>query len=127
MKHRLLNKDKSKIVDEYGQLKIIAKMNSDEITKRKKQIDTFVDDRDSLVGMDFQINVIRKTARNLNIKALEDKFGSEVIDGFRNKYTKRVEYQIKPLDEKNSSRLVRKAVRTSVRELVDIKQAVNLL
>ncbi len=127
MKHRLLNKDKSKIVDEYGQLKIIAKMISDEITKRKKQIDTFVDDRDSLVGMDFQINVIRKTARNLNIKALEDKFGSEVIDGFRNKYTKRVEYQIKPLDEKNSSRLVRKAVRTSVRELVDIKQAVNLL
>ena len=127
MKHRLLNKDKSKIVDEFGQLKIIAKMISDEITKRKKQIDTFVDDRDSLVGMDFQINVIRKTARNLNIKALEDKFGSEVIDGFRNKYTKRVEYQIKPLDEKNSSRLVRKAVRTSVRELVDIKQAVNLL
>ena len=127
MKHRLLNKDKSKIVDEYGQLKIIAKMISDEITKRKKQIDTFVDDRDSLGGMDFQINVIRKTARNLNIKALEDKFGSEVIDGFRNKYTKRVEYQIKPLDEKNSSRLVRKAVRTSVRELVDIKQAVNLL
>ena len=127
MKHRLLNKDKSKIVDEYGQLKIIAKMISDEITKRKKQIDTFVDDRDSLVGMDFQINVIRKTARNLNIKALEDKFGCEVIDGFRNKYTKRVEYQIKPLDEKNSSRLVRKAVRTSVRELVDIKQAVNLL
>ena len=127
MKHRLLNKDKSKIVDEYGQLKIIAKMISDEITKRKKQIDTFVDDRDSLVGMDFQINVIRKTARNLNIKALEDKFGSEVIDGFRNKYTKRVEYQPKPLDEKNSSRLVRKAVRTSVRELVDIKQAVNLL
>ena len=127
MKHRLLNKDKSKIVDEYGQLKIIAKMISDEIIKRKKQIDTFVDDRDSLVGMDFQINVIRKTARNLNIKALEDKFGSEVIDGFRNKYTKRVEYQIKPLDEKNSSRLVRKAVRTSVRELVDIKQAVNLL
>ena len=127
MKHRLLNKDKSKIVDEYGQLKIIAKMISDEITKRKKQIDTFVDDRDSLVGMDFQINVIRKTARYLNIKALEDKFGSEVIDGFRNKYTKRVEYQIKPLDEKSSSRLVRKAVRTSVRELVDIKQAVNLL
>ena len=127
MKHRLLNKDKSKIVDEYGQLKIIAKMISDEITKRKKQIDTFVDDRDSLGGMDFQINVIRKTARNLNIKALEDMFGSEVIDGFRNKYTKRVEYQIKPLDEKNSSRLVRKAVRTSVRELVDIKQAVNLL
>ena len=127
MKHRLLNKDKSKIVDEYGQLKIIAKMISDEISKRKKLIDTFVDDRDTLVGMDFQINVIRKTARNLNIKALEDKFGAEVIDGFRNKYTKRVEYQPKPLDEKNSSRLVRKAVRTSVRELVDIKQAVNLL
>ncbi len=127
MKHRLLNKDKSKIVDEYGQLKIIAKMVSDEISKRKKLIDTFVDDRDTLVGMDFQINVIRKTARNLNIKALEDKFGAEVIDGFRNKYTKRVEYQPKPLDEKNSSRLVRKAVRTSVRELVDIKQAVNLL
>tara|TARA_R100000008_G_C3450895_1_gene99299 strand:+ start:164 stop:547 length:384 start_codon:yes stop_codon:yes gene_type:complete len=127
MKHRLLNKDKSKIVDEYGQLKIIAKMVSDEISKRKKLIDEFVDDRDTLVGMDFQINVIRKTARNLNIKALEDKFGAEVIDGFRNKYTKRVEYQPKPLDEKNSSRLVRKAVRTSVRELVDIKQAVNLL
>ena len=127
MKHRLLNKDKSKIVDEYGQLKIIAKMVSDEIAKRKKLIDEFVDDRDTLVGMDFQINVIRKTARNLNIKALEDKFGAEVIDGFRNKYTKRVEYQPKPLDEKNSSRLVRKAVRTSVRELVDIKQAVNLL
>ena len=127
MKHRLLNKDKSKIVDEYGQLKIIAKMISDEISKRKKLIDTFVDDQDTLVGMDFQINVIRKTARNLNIKALEDKFGAEVIDGFRNKYTKRVEYQPKPLDEKNSSRLVRKAVRTSVRELVDIKQAVNLL
>jgi hypothetical protein len=77
--------------------------------------------------MDFQLNVIRKTSRLLNVKALEDKFGATVIDGFRNKYSKRVEYQPKPLDEKNSSRLVRKAVRTSVRELVDIKQAVNLL
>ncbi len=104
MKHRLLNKDKSKIVDEFGQLKIIAKMISDEIAKRKKLIDEFVDDRDTLV-----------------------EFGATVIDGFRNKYSKRVEYQPKPLDEKNSSRLVRKAVRTSVRELVDIKQAVNLL
>ncbi len=127
MKHRLLNKDKSKIVDEFGQLKIIAKMVSDEISKRKKLIDEFVDDRDTLVGMDFQLNVIRKTSRLLNVKALEDKFGATVIDGFRNKYSKRVEYQPKPLDEKNSSRLVRKAVRTSVRELVDIKQAVNLL
>ena len=126
MKHRLLNKDKSKIVDEFGQLKILAKMVADQIAVRRKLIDTFVDDRDTLVGMDFQLNVIRKTSRLLNVKALEDKFGATVIDGFRNKYSKRVEYQPKPIDENNTSRLVRNSIK-SVRALTNSKQTVNLI
>ena len=126
MKHRLLNKDKSKIVDEFGQLKILAKMIADQIAVRRKLIDGFVDDRDTLVGMDFQLNVIRKTSRLLNVKALEDKFGATVIDGFRNKYSKRVEYQPKPIDEKNTSRLVRDSIK-SVRALTNSKQTVNLI
>ena len=126
MKHRLLNKDKSKIVDEFGQLKILAKMVADQIAVRRKLIDTFVDDQDTLVGMDFQLNVIRKTSRLLNVKALEDKFGATVIDGFRNKYSKRVEYQPKPIDEKNTSRLVRDSIK-SVRALTNSKQTVNLI
>ena len=126
MKHRLLNKDKSKIVDEFGQLKILAKMIADQIAVRRKLIDTFVDDQDTLVGMDFQLNVIRKTSRLLNVKALEDKFGATVIDGFRNKYSKRVEYQPKPIDENNTSRLVRNSVK-SVRSLTNSKQTVNLI
>jgi len=126
MKHRLLNKDKSKIVDEFGQLKILAKMIADQIAVRRKLIDTFVDDQDTLVGMDFQLNVIRKTSRLLNVKALEDKFGATVIDGFRNKYSKRVEYQPKPIDEKNTSRLVRDSIK-SVRALTNSKQTVNLI
>ena len=126
MKHRLLNKEKSKIVDEFGQLKILAKMIADQIAVRRKLIDTFVDDRDTLVGMDFQLNVIRKTSRLLNVQALEDKFGATVIDGFRNKYSKRVEYQPKPIDEKNTSRLVRDSIK-SVRALTNSKQTVNLI
>lgn len=126
MKHRLLNKDKSKIVDEFGQLKILAKMIADQIAVRRKLIDGFVDDRDTLVGMDFQLNVIRKTSRLLNVKALEDKFGATVIDGFRNKYSKRVEYQPKPIDENNTSRLVRNSIK-SVRALTNSKQTVNLI
>ena len=126
MKHRLLNKDKSKIVDEFGQLKILAKMIADQIAVRRKLIDTFVDDQDTLVGMDFQLNVIRKTSRLLNVKALEDKFGATVIDGFRNKYSKRVEYQPKPIDENNTSRLVRNSIK-SVRALTNSKQTVNLI
>ena len=126
MKHRLLNKDKSKIVDEFGQLKILAKMIADQIAVRRKLIDTFVDDRDTLVGMDFQLNVIRKTSRLLNVKALEDKFGATVIDGFRNKYSKRVEYQPKPIDENNTSRLVKDSIK-SVRALTNSKQTVNLI
>tara|TARA_Y100000310_G_C20064457_1_gene526503 strand:- start:82 stop:462 length:381 start_codon:yes stop_codon:yes gene_type:complete len=126
MKHRLLNKDKSKIVDEFGQLKILAKMVADQIAVRRKLIDTFVDDQDTLVGMDFQLNVIRKTSRLLNVKALEDKFGATVIDGFRNKYSKRVEYQPKPIDENNTSRLVRNSIK-SVRALTNSKQTVNLI
>ena len=126
MKHRLLNKEKSKIVDEFGQLKILAKMIADQITVRRKLIDGFVDDRDTLVGMDFQLNVIRKTSRLLNVQALEDKFGATVIDGFRNKYSKRVEYQPKPIDEKNTSRLVRDSIK-SVRALTNSKQTVNLI
>jgi len=126
MKHRLLNKDKSKIIDEFGQLKILAKMVADQIAVRRKLIDTFVDDQDTLVGMDFQLNVIRKTSRLLNVKALEDKFGATVIDGFRNKYSKRVEYQPKPIDEKNTSRLVRDSIK-SVRALTNSKQTVNLI
>ena len=126
MKHRLLNKDKSKIVDEFGQLKILAKMVADQIAVRRKLIDGFVDDRDTLVGMDFQLNVIRKTSRLLNVQALEDKFGATVIDGFRNKYSKRVEYQPKPIDEKNTSRLVRDSIK-SVRALTNSKQTVNLI
>ena len=78
-----------------------------------------------LVGMDFQLNVIRKTSRLLNVKALEDKFGATVIDGFRNKYSKRVEYQPKPIDENNTSRLVRNSIK-SVRALTNSKQTVNL-
>ncbi len=126
MKHRLLNKDKSKIIDEFGQLKILAKMVADQIAVRRKLIDTFVDDQDTLVGMDFQLNVIRKTSRLLNVKALEDKFGATVIDGFRNKYSKRVEYQPKPIDENNTSRLVRNSIK-SVRALTNSKQTVNLI
>ena len=126
MKHRLLNKESSKIVDEFGQLKILAKMIADQIAVRRKLIDTFVDDQDTLVGMDFQLNVIRKTSRLLNVKALEDKFGATVIDGFRNKYSKRVEYQPKPIDEKNTSRLVRDSIK-SVRALTNSKQTVNLI
>jgi len=126
MKHRLLNKESSKIVDEFGQLKILAKMVADQIAVRRKLIDGFVDDRDTLVGMDFQLNVIRKTSRLLNVKALEDKFGATVIDGFRNKYSKRVEYQPKPIDEKNTSRLVRDSIK-SVRALTNSKQTVNLI
>ena len=126
MKHRLLNKEKSKIVDEFGQLKILAKMIADQIAVRRKLIDGFVDDRDTLVGMDFQLNVIRKTSRLLNVQALEDKFGATVIDGFRNKYSKRVEYQPKPIDEKNTSRLVRDSIK-SVRSLTNSKQTVNLI
>ena len=126
MKHRLLNKDKSKIVDEFGQLKILAKMVADQIAVRRKLIDTFVDDQDTLVGMDFQLNVIRKTSRLLNVKALEDKFGATVIDGFRNKYSKRVEYQPKPIDENNTSRLVKDSIK-SVRALTNSKQTVNLI
>ena len=126
MKHRLLNKEKSKIVDEFGQLKILAKMIADQIAVRRKLIDGFVDDRDTLVGMDFQLNVIRKTSRLLNVQALEDKFGATVIDGFRNKYSKRVEYQPKPIDEKNTSRLVRDSIK-SVRALTNSKQTVNLI
>ena len=126
MKHRLLNKDKSKIVDEFGQLKILAKMIADQIAVRRKLIDTFVDDQDTLVGMDFQLNVIRKTSRLLNVKALEDKFGATVIDGFRNKYSKRVKYQPKPIYENNTSRLVRNSVK-SVRSFTNSKQTVNLI
>tara|TARA_Y100001951_G_scaffold65668_1_gene52748 strand:- start:76 stop:456 length:381 start_codon:yes stop_codon:yes gene_type:complete len=126
MKHRLLNKESSKIVDEFGQLKILAKMIADQIAVRRKLIDGFVDDRDTLVGMDFQLNVIRKTSRLLNVQALEDKFGATVIDGFRNKYSKRVEYQPKPIDEKNTSRLVRDSIK-SVRALTNSKQTVNLI
>ena len=126
MKHRLLNKESSKIVDEFGQLKILAKMIADQIAVRRKLIDTFVDDQDTLVGMDFQLNVIRKTSRLLNVKALEDKFGATVIDGFRNKYSKRVEYQPKPIDENNTSRLVRNSIK-SVRALTNSKQTVNLI
>ena len=126
MKHRLLNKEKSKIVDEFGQLKILAKMIADQIAVRRKLIDTFVEDKDTLVGMDFQLNVIRKTSRLLNVQALEDKFGATVIDGFRNKYSKRVEYQPKPIDEKNTSRLVRDSIK-SVRALTNSKQTVNLI
>ena len=126
MKHRLLNKESSKIVDEFGQLKILAKMIADQIAVRRKLIDTFVDDQDTLVGMDFQLNVIRKTSRLLNVQALEDKFGATVIDGFRNKYSKRVEYQPKPIDEKNTSRLVRDSIK-SVRALTNSKQTVNLI
>jgi len=72
------------------------------------------------------LNVIRKTSRLLNVKALEDKFGATVIDGFRNKYSKRVEYQPKPIDEKNTSRLVRDSIK-SVRALTNSKQTVNLI
>jgi len=126
MKHRLLNKESSKIVDEFGQLKILAKMIADQIAVRRKLIDGFVDDRDTLVGMDFQLNVIRKTSRLLNVSALEDKFGATVIDGFRNKYSKRVEYQPKPIDENNTSRLVRDSIK-SVRALTNSKQTVNLI
>ena len=126
MKHRLLNKEKSKIVDEFGQLKILAKMIADQIAVRRKLIDTFVEDKDTLVGMDFQLNVIRKTSRLLNVQALEDKFGATVIDGFRNKYSKRVEYQPKPIDENNTSRLVRNSIK-SVRALTNSKQTVNLI
>ena len=126
MKHRLLNKEKSKIVDEFGQLKILAKMIADQIAVRRKLIDGFVADRDTLVGMDFQLNVIRKTSRLLNVSALEDKFGATVIDGFRNKYSKRVEYQPKPIDENNTSRLVRDSIK-SVRALTNSKQTVNLI
>ena len=126
MKHRLLNKESSKIVDEFGQLKILAKMIADQIAVRRKLIDTFVDDQDTLVGMDFQLNVIRKTSRLVNVQALEDKFGATVIDGFRNKYSKRVEYQPKPIDEKNTSRLVRDSIK-SVRALTNSKQTVNLI
>jgi len=126
MKHRLLNKEKSKIVDEFGQLKILAKMIADQIAVRRKLIDTFVEDKDTLVGMDFQLNVIRKTSRLLNVQALEDKFGATVIDGFRNKYSKRVEYQPKPIDENNTSRLVKDSIK-SVRALTNSKQTVNLI
>ena len=126
MKHRLLNKESSKIVDEFGQLKILAKMIADQIAVRRKLIDGFVDDRDTLVGMDFQLNVIRKTSRLLNVQALEDKFGATVIDGFRNKYSKRVEYQPKPIDENNTSRLVKDSIK-SVRALTNSKQTVNLI
>ena len=126
MKHRLLNKESSKIVDEFGQLKILAKMIADQIAVRRKLIDGFVDDRDTLVGMDFQLNVIRKTSRLLNVSALEDKFGATVIDGFRNKYSKRVEYQPKPIDENNTSRLVKDSIK-SVRALTNSKQTVNLI
>ena len=126
MKHRLLNKEKSKIVDEFGQLKILAKMIADQIAVRRKLIDGFVDDRDTLVGMDFQLNVIRKTSRLLNVQALEDKFGATVIDGFRNKYSKRVEYQPKPIDENSTSRLVKDSIK-SVRALTNSKQTVNLI
>jgi hypothetical protein len=117
MSNKKERKERIKLIDDYGHLKLIHKMISEQLTIKKKQINLFVKGRDKLLGNDFEIMVINRESRLLDTKALEDKFGASVINGFRNKIRKSVEYQAQPIDEKNRNRLVRNSVK-SVGELI---------